>query len=101
MLTYGLSGLEFPVDTKFVKMYGKSSFPSTEISKEAIEEIKTQLISAIKQTKIDYEKGVFKNFNEYPTSTGITLKSIDDALQFNTFHEGIHLGIILSIKKIV
>ncbi len=101
MLTYGLSGLELPVDNKFVKLYGKDSFPSTEVSKEAIEEIKAQLIPAIKQTKIDYEKGMFKNFNEYPTSTGITLKSVDDAMQFNMFHEGIHLGIILSIKKVV
>jgi len=101
MLTYSLSGLDLPVDNKFVKLYGKSSFPSAEVSKEAVEEIKIQLIPAVKQTKIDYENGVFKNFNEYPTSTGITLKSIDDALQFNTFHEGIHLGIILSIKKIV
>ena len=101
MLTYSLSGLDLPVDAKFVKLYGKGSTPSGEISKEEVEEVKTQLIPAVKQTKIDYEKGLFKNFKEYPTSTGITLKNIDDAMTFNTFHEGIHLGMILSIKKIV
>ncbi|PHR73632.1 MAG: hypothetical protein COA67_02585 [Lutibacter sp.] len=101
MLTYSLSGLDLPVDTKFVKLYGKGSIPTGEISKEEVEEVKTQLIPAVKQTKIDYEKGMFENFKEYPTSTGITLKNIDDAIAFNAFHEGIHLGMILSIKKIV
>ena len=101
MLTYGLSGLTLKVDKKFVKMYGKGSLPSDKISKETIEEIKEQLIPAAKQTKIDYENGVFKNFKEYLTSTGIALKNIDDAITFNTFHEGIHFGVILAIKKIV
>ncbi|MCF6279277.1 MAG: DinB family protein [Flavobacteriaceae bacterium] len=101
MLTYGLSGLDLSVDKQFVKMYGKGSFPSTEVSKEAIADIKTQLIPAVKQTKIDYENGVFENYNEYETSAGVVLKSIGDAMRFNMFHEGIHIGIILSLKKIV
>lgn len=101
MLTYGLSGLDLTVDNKFVKLYGKGSFPSSEVSKEAIEDIKKYLIPASKQTEIDYKNGVFKTFNEYPTSTGIVLKNIEDALQFNMLHEGIHLGIILAIKKLV
>ena len=101
LITYKLSGLEMPIDTKFVQLYGKGSTPSGEISKEEFEEVKEQLIPATKQLKIDYEKGLFKNFNEYETSTGIVLKNIEDALTFNTFHEGIHLGVILSIKKIV
>lgn len=101
MLSYGLSGLELPVDNKFVKMYAKGTFPSTTISTEEIEEVKTQLIPATKQIQKDFQKGVFKTFKEYPTSVGIVLKNIDGALQFNAFHEGIHLGIILSIKKLL
>ncbi len=101
MLTYGLSGLELPVDKKFVELYGKGSIPTAEISSEAIDAIKSDLISASKQTEVDYKNGVFKAFNQYPTSTGIVLTNIDDAIQFNTLHEGIHLGIILAIKKLV
>ncbi len=29
----------------------------------------------------------------------LVLKSIEDAIQFNNFHEGIHLGYILALKK--
>lgn len=101
MLTYGLSGINLLVDAKFVKMYGKGSIPSTKVSKKEIEEIKTQLLPAFKQTEINYKKGIFTTFKQYPTSTGIVLQNIEDALQFNVLHEGIHIGIILSLKKLV
>lgn len=100
LLSYKLSGLELPIHEKYVKLYGKGSLPKKDVSTEDIEEVKT-LLNAIKKTEKDYNNGVFKTYNTYPTSTGIVLKNIEDALQFNTFHEGIHLGIILSIKKLV
>ncbi len=101
MLTYVLSGLNISVDKKFIKKYGKGSKPSTKVSQKDIEEIKTILIPAIQKTEKDFNNKVFKTYTEYPTSTNIVLKNIDDALQFNSFHEGIHFGIILSIKKLV
>lgn len=101
MLSYSLSGLDIPVDKKFVKIYGKGSSPKTAITKEEINEIKAQLIPAIKQTEKDLKNGIFKTYNSYTTSVGITLASVEEALQFNLFHEGIHFGIILSIKKLL
>ncbi len=101
MLTYSLSGLKIPVDKKFVTLYGKGTFPQTEVSQDAINDIKKHLITANKQTQIDLKKGTFKTYNKYETSTGITLNNVEEALQFNLFHEGIHLGIILSIKKLL
>lgn len=99
LLTYKLSGLELKINPKLVTAYGKGATPKTTITQKEIEAIKTQLIPAIKQTEKDYKKGKFKTYKAYPTSTGIILNNIQEALQFNTFHEGIHLGIILSIKK--
>ena len=46
-----------------------------------------------------YEKGVFNSFQPYTTSTNSTLKSFEEAMEFNNFHEGIHLGYILALKK--
>lgn len=101
MLTYGLSNLEIPVDNKFVKMYAKGTIPSGKVSKEEINAIKSELLNAIKQTKTDLENGVFKSYNKYETSINVTLNNVEEALQFNLFHEGIHLGVILSLKKLV
>jgi len=99
LLTYKLSGLEIKIDPRFVTLYSKGATPKKTITQKEIEAIKTQLIPAIKQTEKDYKKGTFKTYKAYPTSTGITLNNIDEALQFNILHEGIHLGIIVSIKK--
>jgi hypothetical protein len=101
LLTYKLSNLEMQIDKRFVSLYGKGSTPKNRCTQKDIDEIKEQLIPVIKQTEKDYKNGVFKTFTSYPTSVGITLNNIEEALQFNSFHEGIHLGIILSIKKLV
>ncbi len=33
------------------------------------------------------------------TSAGIRLESVEDAIAFNNFHEGIHLGYVMALKK--
>ena len=101
LLSYKLSNLKMNMDENYVALYGKGSIPKQSYTQNEINAIKTDLIPLIKQTEKDYKNGIFKTFNTYPTSVGITLKNIDDALQFNSFHEGIHVGIILSIKKMV
>ena len=40
-------------------------------------------------------------FKPYMTSTGIGLNNIEDAISFSTYHDGIHLGIVISQMKIV
>jgi hypothetical protein len=99
MLTYGLSNLELSVDSNFKTLYGKGSQPKSTVTNEEIEDIKNYLIPAIKNTERDLKKGVFKTYNEYTTSPKITLHNVEEALNFNILHEGIHFGIILSIKK--
>jgi hypothetical protein len=44
-----------------------------------------------------HRKDIFTNFTEYP-STGYVLTSAQDAMTFNNFHEGIHLGVILGLR---
>ena len=53
----------------------------------------------LNQTEVDYNARAFKNYKEYTVSTGSTLISVDEALVFNNFHEGIHLGYILALIK--
>ena len=61
--------------------------------------MKSLLFSILEKTKIDYEKGNFKNFTPYMTSLRVTLSSTEEAISFNAFQEGIPLGYILSTKN--
>ena len=102
LLAYKLSGLAMMVTDEMVAKYQKGSAPQGNVSQEEVEAIKNLLFSTITKTQDDLHKGLFQNYMEYTVSTAnYTLKSIEDAMQFNNFHEGIHIGIILQLKKFV
>ncbi len=99
MLTYGLSGLNINIEEDFILRFKKGSTCLTNYTNKDVETLKNKYLKLINNTKIDFKNNRFKKFTKYPTSTNIQLNTIEDALQFNSFHEGIHLGVILSIKK--
>jgi hypothetical protein len=101
LLVYEFSGLPKSIDDKLIAKFRKGTTATTDISKEEIEYVKMNLIPLIEKTRDDFNKDLFKKYTPYHTSVNISLNNIDDALKFNTFHDGIHLGVILSLKKIV
>ncbi len=101
LLFYKLSGNQLQIDEELVRKYGKGSTASTDVDQRDIQYVKDHLVPAMEKTFDDYQKGVFADFNPYMTSTGIELKSIDDVICFSGFHDGIHLGVVLSLRKIV
>ena len=98
-MVYGLSNRPLLVDSDLVKTYKKDTKTVNEATEEELALVKTLLFSTIEQTKTDYDNGMFKNFTPYTTSLNVTLSTVDEAIRFNTFHEGIHLGYILAMKN--
>ncbi len=101
MLVYRLSGLPMMVSDKMVLKYKNGAKPEQDVTQEEVDEIRSVLFVTIEQTKVDFENEVFKTFQEYTTSTGFTMKNLKDALSFNNYHEAVHTGILMSIKKFV
>ena len=99
LLLYGLSGIPTRVNEAWVDKYKKGTAPETESSKEEIKDLTELLISSVQQAEEDYNIGLFREFKEYTTSNKVTLMSVEDAINFNTYHEGLHLGVILSQLK--
>ena len=99
LLTYNLSGLPMLISDEMVKKYRKGSMVEKEVTQEEIHEIKELMFSTLKKTKEDYQNNIFKEYKEYTVSTKSTLTNIEQAIHFNNFHEGIHLGYILAMKK--
>ena len=101
LLCYRLSGLQVSVSDKLIEKYQKGTAPKDIITKQEIEEVKSMFLELIDKFKGDYDNKIFKEYQLYPTSVNVTLNNIMDAVEFNNFHEGIHLGYILSLKKLV
>ncbi|EAQ42590.1 MULTISPECIES: DinB family protein [unclassified Polaribacter] len=99
LLHYGLSGLNLLCPDDLVEAHRKGTVPTKTFTEEEFNEVKELLMGLPDTLEEDFEAGIFENYKEYPTSTGFVLSSIENAIPFNNFHEGIHYGIIRSIKK--
>lgn len=100
-LVYRLSGLPMKVTPEMMDNYKNGSRPTGAVSHEEVDELKVSLFSLLEKTKQDYANGLFTTYNEYTTSTGFHLASVKEAIEFNNYHEGIHLGYMMNIKKFI
>jgi hypothetical protein len=101
LLVYKFSGLQMRIPEELVDKFKKGTVPDGTASDEEIKTITNLLLSTIAWTQEDYTAGLFKNYNEYTTSAKVTLRNIEDAIAFNIFHEGIHFGSILALRKML
>lgn len=101
LLVYKFSGLPMLVSEDLVQKYMKGKKPEVNATQAEVDEIKSLLSKTIDKTKEDYNNGVFENYQEYPTSTGFVLGNVEDAMVFNNFHEGLHIGVMMSLRKFI
>jgi hypothetical protein len=101
VLIYKLSGLPSMLSEEFINKYRKGTKPEGDVSQAEVDEIRTLLSTTLDQVQKDFGDGIFQTYIEYTTSMGYTLKDISGALDFNNYHEGIHTGIVMSIRKFV
>ena len=100
-LVYVLSGLPMMISEEFFEKYKNGSKPNGTYTLQEVNEIKRLLLSTFEQIVKDFNSNSFQNFNEYQTQTGFYLRSLDEAMQFNNYHEGIHLGFMMNIRKFI
>ena len=101
LLVYKLSGQPIRIPEKFVDKFKKGTVPDGIATEEDMRTIGDLLVPTIQRTQEDYEAGLFNNYSEYTTSAKVTLRNVDDAISFNLFHEGLHLGSILALRKML
>ncbi len=101
MLVYKLSGLPMMVSEDMIDQYKRGTKPEHSVTQEEVDELKKLLWSTVEQTKKDFANGIFKNFTEFTSLTGYTMTSAKDAMEFNNYHEAIHTGIMMQIRKFI
>ncbi|WP_430411216.1 DinB family protein [Kordia sp.] len=101
LLIYKLSGLPMHVSEEMVSKYRNKTTPEGDVTQAEVDEIYDLLESLLVQTEKDIEADIFKTYNEYTVSLGTTLTNVPEAIEFNNFHEGIHLGYILALRKAI
>lgn len=100
-LVYGGSGLQLEMPEALVAKFQKGTSPDGTVTDQEIEEVKKLLFTTVEKTIEDYDKGLFKSYTEYPTTPGVILKNVDDAIAFNFFHEGLHMGSVFALRRAI
>lgn len=101
LLCYGLGGQPIPLSSDFIDRYRKGSRPDGQATQAEWTFIKDRLLKTVDDFSYDIKQLDFSNFREYETSYGITLRNIGQALSFNNTHEGMHLGNMIVMRKLV
>jgi hypothetical protein len=101
ILCYKLSGLPFVVDENFVDLFKKGTKPERFFNEQEVEQIKKLSALSFEKLMLDYQDGVFAQFTTYQTHFGVELTCIEDAIQYASMHDGLHLGYALAQKKLV
>jgi len=100
-ICYLRSGLPMHVSTEFQSAYKAGTKPGGPVSTQFVEEVRGLLISTADKLTEDYHNGVF-NGHEYTavvTPYGVPISTIEEGTNFLKFHEGMHFGYILALKR--
>lgn len=101
MLMYLASGNTPNVSIEMINKYKRGTRPERDASAEEIAELRSLLFTLVDKSEENYNAGVFTTYTERKTELGFTLTSIEDAIEFNNYHEATHLGIMMSLRKFV
>lgn len=99
ILVYNGSGLLPMVREELMGKYMRGTKPEFDLTQKEADEIRSLLFSPVERTEQDYYKNIFTEYTERKTQLGFTLSTVEDAIAFNNYHEGIHLGMMMSLRK--
>jgi hypothetical protein len=100
-ICYKRAGLDTIVGEDFFNTYKPGSKPERFFDAVELEKIIELLSTTITQLEADLKTDIFGNYPAFTTRYGIELTSVDDAVHFLPFHEGLHIGTIVAMSKIV
>ncbi|MGN8057591.1 DinB family protein [Pedobacter sp. 22163] len=100
-MCYIRSGLEITVEEKYFSPFLSGTKPEKFIEQKEIDLIYNVLLNSTDRLAADYSSHIFLKFDPWDKRYGMKLNSIEDAINFIPFHEGMHIGYIMALKKLV
>jgi len=102
ILCYVRSGVMPEKRIEFAEQYKNGSRPETFIPQEEINFITAKMLSSLDDIELDYHNGVFQGIVPYSTHTfGFEIKTIEEVFECCAYHDTVHWGNVLAMKKLV
>jgi hypothetical protein len=96
---YRRAGLPLRIESHFFETFKPGTKPIVFFTSNEIDSVKSLLLSTIDDFEKDYITNEFTNYEIWITRYGAQISNIEVAAEFIFFHEGIHLGCVMALKK--
>lgn len=100
-LCYERSGLPPRLPVWFKPLFGKGSSPAQWTGRIDPDEVRAWMLESLDMLRRDFEAHAFTEYTPYETSTGSRITRIGEALDYVLWHEGVHLGNMMALRKLV
>lgn len=100
-ICYVRGGADIKVEQEFQDLYKSGTRPERAYTTNDMAIIQTLFTSTLDQLAIDLETDLFDAYTPWTTRYGVPITNVEDAVRFLPFHEGLHLGVINSMKRLV
>ncbi|NHA05217.1 DinB family protein [Mucilaginibacter sp. HC2] len=100
-ICYTRAGLPVVVEDKYYTPFQPNTKPERFIDAGEIAHIKELFLSSIDRLELDMKANIFTNYPAWLSRYGTTIASFADAFAFLPFHEGLHCGYIMALKRAV
>ena len=100
-ICYTRAGIPFIVEDKHYTPYRPDTKPTRFIDSVEVDEIKELLLTTIDQLETNYQNKTFTTYPLWTSRYGVPITSIEDAINFLPFHDGMHIGYVMALKRLV
>jgi len=89
------------ITDEFFMAYKPGTKPERFIGQQEVDEIAQLMFTNLEQLSVDYQNNIFGPHPSWTTRYGVQISNLDEAINFLPFHEGLHFGYIMALKRVV
>src|SRR5690606_35803308 len=98
-LTYVFSGYPLPIPEHYLGLFGKGTNARDWNTPPDADDVLRLFEEIPDRAETDYRQGKFVEYKPLQIVPGFAINSVPEAVAFHCFHEGLHLGKILTLKE--
>jgi hypothetical protein len=100
-ICYRRAGKLLQIEDAFFETFKPGTKPDKFFDSHEIDVIKNLALTTIDGFEKDYIQKQFEQYETWTTRFGAEITSIDVAAEFIFFHEGLHTGCVMAMKKVL
>jgi hypothetical protein len=100
-ICYRRAGKPLQIENDFFETFKPGTKPEKFFDSHEVYVIKSLALSTIDAFEKDYIQKQFEQYETWTTRFGAEITSIDVAAEFVFFHEGLHVGYVMAMKKVL